>query len=249
VAAESNTAPEPTPATSRPATKGARQTSAEPPRTDYEKGVEAREAGQEGPVLSDDLISTLHLVEGRFDQAPASERRLFLTDWLMKFRQRLGHFRCIEELIDGLIELERGNATPLLTPQNTGGRPTLRLIIEDVQSGAALAMEASMLAGMSKQEAAHFVARRVGYSPTDRAAWKKVAQWREDLARAASGKGRYSEDYRTHARIHAKKRAQLIEAIKAGGQDARSLRDRELGRVDQLRKIANREKGADLSSI
>ena len=77
----------------------------------------------------------------------------------------------------------------------------------------------------------------------DPAGWKKVAQWRDDLARAANGKGKYSDDYRQFAKIHQKQRAQLIEKIKSGGQDPQEVAARELAWLEKLRRTKDREKG------
>ena len=165
------------------------------------------------------------------------------------FRKRLGYFRCIEELSDAFIEAERGLLPSLFKPKETTGRPPLPLIIEDIRSAAALAMDALMQAGMEKQDAARTVAKRLGYSVANPEGWKKVVKWRDDLARAAGDKSRYSDDYRLQARLHEELRADLFCAIIQRGEDPHSLVADQYARIDQLRLRINREKGADLSSI
>jgi hypothetical protein len=194
-------------------------------------------------AVSADLMSALQLVEAKFYEAPVTVRRLLLLDWLTLLRNRLGPFQCIGELVDAFIELERGLRPPLFRPVETVGRPPLPMIVEDLQSAAALAMDAVMLSQKRKQEAARIVARRLGYSVSDPSGWKKVAQWRDDLARAAKGKGNYSDDYRSHAKIHEHRRAELIREVKAGHRDPQRLAARQLVRLDRRRRIFDREKG------
>jgi len=202
----------------------------------------------EQPALSADLIAALRSVEAKFDELSAFGRRFFLTNWLVQFRNRLGPFRCIEELVDAFIEVNRGLLPPLFKPIDTPGRPRLPMIVEDLQSAAALAMDALMLAGKRKEEAARIVARRLGYSVADPSGWRKVVRWRDDLARAARGKGNYSDDYRGHAGLHERQRAELVQQMRAGRRDPQRILARQLTRVDRHRKLVDREKGGDFSS-
>jgi hypothetical protein len=208
--------------------------------------VEPTNGELEQPAVSTDLMSALQLVEAKFYEAPVQQRRVLLLNWLTLLRNRLGDFQCIGELVDAFIEVHRGLLPPLFKPVETVGRPPLPMVVEDLQSYAALAMDALMLAHNGKQEAARIVARRLGLSVSDRNAWKKVAQWRDDLARAARGKGNYSDDYRWHAQLHEHLRAELIREIKAG--NAQRIAARQLGRLDRRRRIFDREKGGDFSS-
>jgi hypothetical protein len=202
----------------------------------------------EQPAISADLMSALQSVESKFYELPVWGRRILLLAWLTELRNRLGYFQCIGELVDAFIEVHRGLLPPLFKPVDTAGRPPLLMIVEDMQSAAALAMDALMLGHKRKEEAARIVARRLGYSVSDPSGWKKVAQWRDDLARAARGKGNYSDDYRWHAELHEHLRAELIEEIKARGRDAHRLAARQLARLDRRRRILDREKGEDFSS-
>jgi hypothetical protein len=226
-----------------------------PPEAAEARSVDSRntaavdEAEPEQPPLSEELMAELRSIEARFDELPASGRRVLLAKWLTKFRWRVGHFRCIDELIDAFIEAERGLHPPLFTPKDASGRPPLPLIVADIRSAAALAMDALMQAGMGKQDAARAVAKRIGYSVTDRQAWNKVAKWRDELARAVGDKSRYSDDFRLHARLHEELRADLFCALNERGEDPHVLAADQYTRIDQLRQRLNREKGADLSSI
>jgi hypothetical protein len=202
----------------------------------------------EQPAISADLMSALQLVQAKFYDAPITERRLLLLNWLTLLRNRLGFFQCIGELVDAFIEVHRGLLPPLFAPVETVGRPPLPMVVEDLQSAAALAMDAIMLTHKRKEEAARIVARRLGYSVSDPSGWKKVAQWRDDLARAAKGKGNYSDDYRDHAELHEHLRAELIQEFKAGSRDPQRLVARQLFRLDRRRRILDREKVGDFSS-
>src|SRR3984893_9325883 len=206
------------------------------------------EAALEQPALSADLMSALHSIEAKFDELPVSGRRMLLLAWLTELRNRSGYFRCIGELVDAFIEVHRGLLPPLFKPVDTAGRPPLPMIVEDMQSAAALAMDALMLGRKRKEEAARIVARKLGYSVSDPVGWKKVAQWRDDLARAARGKGNYSDDYRWHAELHEHQRAEMIQEIKVGCRDAQRVAARQLARLDRLRRTPDREKGEDFSS-
>src|ERR1700730_9269734 len=213
-----------------------------------ELAAERGKAEAEQPALSADLMSALSSIEAKFDELPVSGRRMLLLAWLTELRNRSGYFRCIGELVDAFIEVHRGLLPPLFKPVDTAGRPPLPMIVEDMQSAAALAMDALMLGRKRKEEAARIVARKLGYSVSDPVGWKKVAQWRDDLARAARGKGNYSDDYRWHAELHEHQRAELTEEIKAKGRDAQRLAARQLARLDRRRRILDREKGEDFSS-
>jgi hypothetical protein len=215
---------------------------------EQELAVEPSNGELEQPAVSADLMSALQFVEARFYEAPVTERRLLLLRWLTLLRNRLGDFECIGELVDAFIEVHRGLLPPLFTPLETAGRPPLRMIVEDLQSAATLAMDAIMLSRKRKEEAARIVARRMGYSVTDSVGWRKVAQWRDDLARAAKGNGNYSNDYRTHAELHEEQRAKLIQEFKMGHRDPQRLVTRQLAKLDRCRRIFDREKGGDFSS-
>jgi hypothetical protein len=193
-------------------------------------------------------MSALQSIEAKFYELPVSGRRILLLAWLTQLRNRLGLFQCIGELVDAFIEVHRGLLPPLFKPVDTVGRPPLPMIVEDMQSYAALAMEALMLAGNGKREAARIVARRLGCSVSDPSGWKKVAQWRDDLARAARGKGNYSDDYRHHAEMHEYLRGELIQEFKAGRRDPKRLAARQLARLDRRRRLLDRETGEDFSS-
>ena len=227
---------------------GAANTGAEPAPRTGELAAESESTEPELPPISADLMSALESVEAKFYDLPVSERRILLLNWLRQLRNRLGYFQCIGELVDAFIEVHRGLLPPLFKPLDTPGRPPLSMIVEDMQSAAAMAMDALMLAGKRKEEAARIVARRVGYSVSDPSGRKKVAQWRDDLARAAKGKGNYSDDFRWHAQLHEHYRAEMIQEIKSGGQDAQRLAARKLARLDRLRQMIDREKGGDFSS-
>jgi hypothetical protein len=215
---------------------------------EQELAVEPSNGELEPPAVSADLMSALQLVEARFSEAPVTERRLLLLRWLTLLRNRLGDFECIGELVDAFIEVHRGLLPPLFKPLETVGRPPLTLIVGDLQSAAALAMDAIMLSGKRKEEAARIVARRLGYSVSDPSGWREVAQRRDDLARAAKGKGNYSYDYRTHAELHEHGRTKLIQEFKVGHRDPQRLVARQLAKLDRCRRIFDREKGGDFSS-
>jgi hypothetical protein len=195
----------------------------------------------EQPALSDELMEALRLVEAKFNELPASGRRLLLAEWVMKLHQQIGYFRCMYELTDALIEVQRGLTPPLFRPMERSGRPALPLIEQDRRSAAALAMEALEKAGKTKEDAARTVARRLGLS-LSHGEWREVLRWRDDLARAAKAGGRYSDDFRTQAKIHQIERLHLACSIEERGEDPAALAEKELSRIDQIREILNREK-------
>jgi hypothetical protein len=184
----------------------------------------------------------LHSIEAKFDDLPASERRVLLAEWVMKLHEGIGYHRCLYELTDAFIEVQRGLTPSLFRPIQRSGRPALPLIEEDKRSAAVLAMDALMQANMSKQDAARKVARRLGYSVADHGAWREVARWRDDLARAAKGSGRFSDDFRVAAKTHQIARLHLFCAIKERGEDPLILAEKEISRIDQIRQMLHREK-------
>jgi hypothetical protein len=229
--------------------EGSQPETAKPKDADGKETLAENRAEPGQSALSDDLFAALRAVDEKFDELPTSKRRTLLAEWLMTFRKRVGYFRCIEELSDAFIEAQRGLLPPLFKPTETCGRPPLPLVVEDIRGAAALAMDALMQSGMRKQDAARAVAKRLGYSVASRDGWTKVAKWRDDLARAAGDKGRYSNDYRLQARLHEELRADLFCAVKERGEDPQSLAADQYARIDLLRQRLSREKGDDLSSI
>jgi len=243
----SGTLPEATQGNRRNDDRAAHPEAAKPDRADGQEPAVVDQADAEQPALSEEFMAELRSMEAMFGELSASERRVLLAQWVIKLHQRIGYFRCIDELTAAFIEVQRGLTPPLFRPIERPGRPALPLIEEDKRSAAALALEALMEASMSKQDAARVVARRLGYSAADREAWREVARWRDDLARAASDRGRYSDDFRVQAKIHEMQRVHLFCAIKNRGEDPRALAEKELTRIDQIRGILNREKGEDFS--
>ncbi len=112
----------------------------------------------------------------------------------------------------------------------------MRLTEQELQSRAALAMEALMLGGMTKDQAARKVASALGYAGYDPTGRRKVAQWRDDLARAARGTGNYSEDYRHLASLHLAERDRLRQAVKLHREDPMNLAAQELKHLGWLQR-------------
>jgi hypothetical protein len=183
----------------------------------------------------DDLIRVFHMHEDAHHRLSPGDRRYWLLLRLMKLQEVLGYSPYVGELIESLMEVERGVLTPLfeITPN---GRPKMRLTEQEMQSRAALAMEGLMLSGTKKDAAARVVAKRLGYPGYDPTGAKKVAQWRYDLARAARGTGNYSDEYRMLASLHLEELNQLRRVVKVEGQDPRALAANELKALDWLRR-------------
>jgi hypothetical protein len=102
------------------------------------------------------------------------------------------------EIADALCEGERGLLHPLFEPDAKPGRPRRFEAEVRQQRYAALAMEAFMLAGERREQAAKKVAKvlkEIGYkfprnSKTD---WRTVAELRDSISRSLAGTGRTSE--------------------------------------------------------
>jgi len=188
------------------------------------------------PSLVDDLIRVFHMHEEVYDEADPAERRYWLVARLNKLNQVIGYSPYVGELIEALLEVDRGTLLPLFEPI-TNGRPKMRLTEQELQSRAALAMEALMLGGMTKDQAARRVASALGYASYDPIGRGKVVQWRDDLARAARGTGNYSEDYRSLASLHLEDRDRLRRAVKLHLEDPMNLAAQELKRLDWLRRV------------
>jgi hypothetical protein len=191
---------------------------------------------QSPPSALDDLIRVFHMHEDVYDEAAPAERRYWLVGRLIRLQLILGHSPYVDELIEALLEVDRGTLLPLFEPI-LNGRPKMRLTEQELQSRAALAMEALMLGGMTKDQAARKVASALGYASYDPIGRGKVAQWRDDLARAARGTGNYSEDYRKLASLHLEDRDRLRRAVKLHLQDPMNLAAQELKRVDWLQRV------------
>lgn len=202
---------------------------------------------QSPPSALDDLIRAFHMQEDVYDQRTPRDRRWWLVLRLMKLQQTIGFSPYVDELIEALMEVDRGVLLPLFEVISNG-RPRMRLTEQELQSRAALAMEGLMLGGVKKDRAAREVAKKLGYPNHDPSGGKKVTQWRYDLARAARGTGHYSDDYRNLASLHVEERDRLRQAVKVDGEDALLLAAKELKRLDWLRRALDEEKGTRLSS-
>jgi hypothetical protein len=188
------------------------------------------------PSGLDDLSRAFHMHEEVYDEADPAERRYWLVVRLNRLNLVLGYSPYVGELIEALMEVDRGTLLPLFEPI-PNGRPKMRLTEQEIQSRAALAMEALMLGGMTKEQAARKVANALGYASYDPIGREKVAQWRDDLARAARGTGNYSEDYRGLASLYLEDRDRLRAAVKLHLQDPMNLAAQELERLDWLRRL------------
>jgi hypothetical protein len=203
--------------------------------TEIARGGQRKTESEVQPSGLDDLIRVFHMHEDLHDQLAPGDRRYWLLLRLTKLQEVLGYSPYVGELIDSLIEVERGLTAPLfeVTPN---GRPKMSLTEQEIQSRAALAMEGLMLGGMKKDAAAREVAKKLGYSSYDPTGARKVAQWRYDLVRAARGTGNYSDEYRMLASLHLEELNQLRRAVKVDGKDARLLAKEQLKAVEWLRR-------------
>jgi hypothetical protein len=200
--------------------------------------VEQRSGSAAEPQSSalDYLIQAFHMHEDVYDEADPAEKRWWLRARLIRLNQIVGYSPYLGELIEALMEVDRGILLPLFEVI-PNGRPKMRLTEQELQSRAALAMEALMLGGMTKDQATRKVADALGYALYDPSGRRKVAQWRYDLARAAGGTGNHSEEYRMLARLHAEERDRLRRAVKVDHQDPKKLADQELKRLGWLRRL------------
>jgi hypothetical protein len=184
----------------------------------------------------DDLTRAFHMHEEVYEEADPAERRCWLVVRLIKLNQVLGYSPYVGELIEALLEVGRGRLLSLFEPM-PNGRPKMRLTEQELQSRAALAMEALILGGMKKDQAARKVASVLGYASYDPIGRRKVAQWRDDFARAARATGNYSEDYRILASLHLEHRDRLRRAVKHHLQDPMNLAAQEMKNLGWLRRI------------
>jgi hypothetical protein len=95
-------------------------------------------------------------------------------------------------------EGERGLLHPLFEPNKKQGRRRRPWALVQQQRFAALAMEALIRAGESKEQAAKRVAKvlkQIGYEfpANSKAEWKTVAEIRDEISRSLAGKGPKSE--------------------------------------------------------
>ncbi len=81
----------------------------------------------------DDLIRAFHMHEDVYDELARPERRQWLVLRLMKLQQVLGYSPYIDELIESLMEIDRGILTPLFEVV-PNGRPKMRLTEQELQS-------------------------------------------------------------------------------------------------------------------
>jgi hypothetical protein len=152
--------------------------------SDIVRKAQSGSTAEPQPSGLDDMIRVFHMHEDVYDEADPAERRSWLVGRLIRLQLVLGHSPYVDELIEALLEVDRGTLLPLFEPI-LNGRPKMRLIEQELQSRAALAMEALMLGGMTKDQAARKVASALGYTSYNSIGRGKVAQWRDDLARAA----------------------------------------------------------------
>jgi hypothetical protein len=108
--------------------------------------------------------------------------------------------RALFELLCGLADLDRGNAGPLLTATDLGGRPAASISNEIFKAIAAAMMTRLMEGrGMERLRAADDVARRISKLGHPSAPFKgsQVAKWRVKLTSKGSAKNRAVLEYRT----------------------------------------------------
>jgi hypothetical protein len=206
--------------------------------TAIEREAQSRDGAPSGSSRIDNLILAFHQHEEEFERLPPGDRRWWLVLRLTKLQEVLGYSPYVGELIEALIEVERGILTPLFEVI-PNGRPKIRLMEQEIQSRAALAMEGLMLGGMKKDAAAREVAKKLGYPGYDPTGAKKVIQWRYDLARAANGTSHYSDEYRSLASLHIEERDELRRVVKTGGRDARELAGAQLRALEWLRRAVD----------
>ena len=108
----------------------------------------------------------------------------------------------LEHIQIAFDECERGLLHPLFEPDAKRGRRRRPRAQMHQQSHAALAMEALIRGGETRQQAANKVAKvlkQVGYKfPTDsKAEWKTVAEMRDEVRRSLAGtrKSEFNDDY------------------------------------------------------
>ena len=93
----------------------------------------------------------------------------------------------LQDLLQGLVDLDRGTVIPLLAPADLRGRPPTPFSDELLRGLAAAAMTLLMERGvMARKEAAEEIARRLnrlGYGP-DRLSAVQVSKWREAMMTA-----------------------------------------------------------------
>jgi hypothetical protein len=93
----------------------------------------------------------------------------------------------LQDLLQGLVDLDKGTPIPLLKPTRLRGRPPTSLGEQLLRALAAAAMSCIMQEpDMSRERAADDIARRLnrlGYGP-ERASGIQVAKWRETIMSA-----------------------------------------------------------------
>jgi hypothetical protein len=145
------------------------------------------------------------------------------------------------EIQDALWEGERGLLHPLFKPDEKSGRPRLPLVRLEQQRVAALAMDALILAGQSRETAAREVAkvlRKIGY-PFRRdstAQWLTVAEIRDDLARnlAKTTLG-HGDDIGWSPALYAMRKDSLCRAVNEQGKDPIELAKQLLNELSAIR--------------
>ena len=106
----------------------------------------------------------------------------------------------LEHIQIAFDECERGLLHPLFEPDAKRGRRRRPRAQMHQQSHAALAMEALIRGGETRQQAANKVAKvlkQVGYKfpSNSKEEWKTVAEWRDEVRRILADKTRKSEFY------------------------------------------------------
>lgn len=142
----------------------------------------------------------------------------------------------LQDLLQGLVDLDRGRVIPLLKPLKTGGAPPKALQEDLLRALPAAAMTCLMEGGqMARIDAAREVASRLsrlGYR-LGRIPHGRIAKWREEMMRESARENLAVQRYQ-HA----------LKAVKEMGMDATAAVSFLLGNLPLLYPAEFPKKGA-----